>query len=230
MSWAGSSGLRIASRTNYGERSSEGSSVAKDAAATSNGNATKETCPFFETPMVSASPEIDRRRALRAMMRRFGAPEEYMLVAKGNLAVTYAMLGRLDESMRLRQDVYYGTLKLHGEENRDSLREANNYAADLSDLQRHAQAKSLLRKTIPVARRLLGENNDLTLRMRLLYGGALYRDAGATLDDLREAVTTLEETERVLRRVLGGSHPLTVDIEGELPNARAVLRARDTSR
>ena len=160
-------------------------------------------------------------------MRRFGAPEEYMLVAKGNLAVTYAMLGRLDESMRLRQDVYYGTLKLHGEENRDSLREANNYAADLSDLQRHAQAKSLLRKTIPVARRLLGENNDLTLRMRLLYGGALYRDAGATLDDLREAVTTLEETERTARRVLGAAHPLTGGIEESLREARAALSAGD---
>ena len=63
----------------------------------------------------------------------------------------------------------------------------------------------------------------------MLYGGALHKDPSASLDDLREAVTTLEETERVLRRVLGGSHPLTVDIEGELPNARAVLRARDTS-
>ena len=65
--------------------------------------------------------------------------------------------------------------------------------------------------------------------MRTNYARSLYKDDGATLDDLREAVTTLEETERVLRRVLGGSHPLTVDIEGELPNARAVLRARDTS-
>ena len=159
-------------------------------------------------------------------MRRFGAPEEYMLVAKGNLAVTYAMLGRLDESMRLRQDVYYGTLKLHGEENRDSLREANNYAADLSDLQRHAQAKSLLRKTIPVARRLLGENNDLTLRMRLLYGGALHKDPSASLDDLHEAVTTLEETERTARRVLGGAHPVTDGVEETLRNARRLLRAR----
>ena len=30
---------------------------------------------------------------------------------------------------------------------------------------------------------------------------------GATLDDLREAVTTLEDTERIARRVLGGAHP-----------------------
>ena len=55
---------------------------------------------------------------------------------------------------------------------------------------------------------------------------ALYEDPNATLDDLREAVTTLEEIERTARRVLGGSHPLTVTIEGELRNARAALRAR----
>ena len=63
--------------------------------------------------------------------------------------------------------------------------------------------------------------------MRALYADALYRDPGATLDDLREAVTTFEESERIARRVLGGSHPLTVDIEGNLQVARDVLRARE---
>ena len=51
---------------------------------------------------------------------------------------------------------------------------------------------------------------------------------GATLADLREAVTTLEETERTARRVLGGAHPLTDAIEDTLQNARAALRARET--
>ena len=62
--------------------------------------------------------------------------------------------------------------------------------------------------------------------MRSTYAEALYKADGATLDDLREAVTTLEDVERTARRVLGGSHPLTVTIEGELRNARAALRAR----
>ena len=55
------------------------------------------------------------------------------------------------------------------------------------------------------------------------YAEALYEDEGATLDELREAVTTLEETERTARRVLGGDHPLTVGVETSLRNARAVL-------
>ena len=52
-------------------------------------------------------------------------------------------------------------------------------------------------------------------------------DAGATLDDLREAVTTLEDVGRIARRVLGGAHPVTEEIEGDLENARAELRARE---
>ena len=55
-----------------------------------------------------------------------------------------------------------------------------------------------------------------------------YMDASATLDDLREAVTTFEEIERTARRVLGGAHPTTMGIEDELRNARATLRARET--
>ena len=80
---------------------------------------------------------------------------------------------------------------------------------------------------MPVARRVLGESNDLTLRMNWTYAWALYADPDATLDDLREAVTTLEELERTARRVLGGAHPITTTIEGTMQNARAVLRARE---
>ncbi len=53
-------------------------------------------------------------------------------------------------------------------------------------------------------------------------------DPRATLDDLREAATTLEETSQTARRVLGGTHPLTVEIEDDLRGARAKLDARET--
>ena len=57
---------------------------------------------------------------------------------------------------------------------------------------------------------------------------ALYEDPAATLDDLREAVTTFEETERITRRVLGGAHPLAMQMEHDLKKARGKLRARET--
>ena len=56
----------------------------------------------------------------------------------------------------------------------------------------------------------------------------LYYDPGATLDDLREAVTTFEDVEPIARRVLGGAHPLTTEIQLQLQEARAALRARET--
>ena len=149
-------------------------------------------------------------------------------MVQGNLASTYRSLGRLDEAMQMRRDVYSATVKLNGDEHNDTLIEAANYASLLIELKRFEEAKTLLRKSIPVARRVLGESHELTLRMRWTYAIALYLNPGATLDNLREAVTTLEDLTRSARRVLGGAHPLTVDIEEELRDARAALRARET--
>ena len=86
-----------------------------------------------------------------------------------------------------------------------------------------------MRKMIPVSRRVLGEVHRITLTTRYCYGEALYANPGATLDDLREAVATLEDTERRARRVLGGAHPITTGIEGDLRQARAALRAHEAS-
>ena len=95
----------------------------------------------------------------------------------------------------------------------------------LKDLKHFEEAKFLLRKIIPVARRVVGDNDEATLRMKWNYAMALCNDTGATLDDLREAVTTLEDAGRIGRRVLGGAHPLAVDIVRDLQYARAALGA-----
>ena len=50
---------------------------------------------------------------------------------------------------------------------------------------------------------------------------------GATLDDLREAMTTLEEIERIARRVFGGTHPFTAETEQNSRVIRAAIRARE---
>ena len=76
-----------------------------------------------------------------------------------------------------------------------------------------------------MARRVLGEPNILTLEMRQIYARALCENPAATLDDLREAVATLEDAEQTARRVLGGAHPLAVDILQALRGTRAVLSA-----
>ena len=61
--------------------------------------------------------------------------------------------------------------------------------------------------------------------MRTVYAQSLYLDANAKLDDLHEAVNTLEDAGRIARRVFGGADPRTVGIEAALRTARAALRA-----
>ena len=162
-----------------------------------------------------------------ALMRRLGDSESNILVMQGNLANSYYLLGRLEEALRMRRDVYSGRLKLSGEEHPETIREATNYAASLVNLQHFKEARALLRKTMPVARRVLGEGHRLTLKMRWTYAQSLYEDPNATLDDLREAVTTLEDAGRIARRVFGGAHPLTSTVEGDLRSYRAALRASE---
>ena len=79
-----------------------------------------------------------------------------------------------------------------------------------------------------MARRVLGESDDTTLRMRKVYARALFTDDDATLDDLNEAVTILEDAERIARRVLGGAHPVTTAIVHGLKASRRALAARQT--
>ena len=140
----------------------------------------------------------------------------------------YSKMGRFEESLQMDRDVYSERLKLDGEEDKETLGAAGNYASSLYELQHFEEARSLLRKITPAARHVFGENNEFTLKMRKIFADSLYNDDDATLDDLREAVSTLEDSERIARRVLGGAHPTTVDIERDLRAARVVLRARET--
>ena len=150
-----------------------------------------------------------------------------MLVVQNNLAATYWRLRQTEKAMNAFRDVYLGRLKLLGEEYELTLTAANNYAASLLDLKRFEEAQSLMRKTIAVARRVLGGNHEFALKLKWCYAQSLYKDDGASLDDLCEAVATLEDVERTARRVFGGSHPLVLEIEPDLQIARAALHARD---
>ena len=159
------------------------------------------------------------------MLRRLGAREDHIHAVQGNIANTYQMLGRYEEALPLRRDVYSECVKFNGEEHNNTLRAANNYAISLNNLQRFVEARSLLLKTMPVTRRVLGESNDVTLRLGWTYAISLYKDPDATLDDLREAVTTLEDATRIARRVLGTAHPVAQGIGCCLEESRATLRA-----
>ena len=147
-----------------------------------------------------------------------------MLAFKESNALKLKQLNppRLGKALRLQRDVYEGYLKLNGEEHLETLRAARNLAVTLNELQppSYKEVKALLRRPMLVARRVFGESNDITLKLRTNYATALYGDHDATLEDLREAVTTLEDVERTARRVLGGAHPHTKLIGQRMGEAR----------
>ena len=87
----------------------------------------------------------------------------------------------------------------------------------------------MLRRLVTPFRGRGGRLARIASPTRALYAEALYKDAGATLDDLRESVRTFEEIEPSARRVLGGAHPITMQIEDELQHARPWLRAREAT-
>ena len=192
---------------------------ARMSAMTQLGNGLTESCQHVDALSV--------KEAQLATMRRVGASGDILLVVQANLAMTYQQLGRLEDASLMQRDVYSGWLKLTGVEDVKTLRAANNCAWGLINLRHFEEARTLLRKMTPVARRILGDDNSLTLVMRWAYARS-YGDTDATLDDLREAETTLEETARTARRFLGCAHPDTLGIEKSLRDARAALRARET--
>ena len=63
--------------------------------------------------------------------------------------------------------------------------------------------------------------------MRTIYAKALHDDNSATLEELRESVEILEDTERTTRHMLGNTHPMTKGIELALQKSRDALRARE---
>ena len=160
---------------------------------------------------------------------RLGVIEEGILDTRDNLASCYSSLGRQEEALKMRREVYARSGQLSSTITDDVMfLRVLNLAVSLRTTERFTEAKYFLREQLPKARRVLGEGHHTTLKMRWLYAETLYKDDGATLDDLREAVTALEETERTARRVLGGAHPTTGGIEAALRDARAALRARET--
>ena len=166
------------------------------------------------------------REAELAMERRRGSRRiTSVLRMQGNLAGSYEALGRLEEASEQYRQVYFGLMSTLGEEHLDTIGAANNYASSFARRERYAEARSLLRKTMPVARRVLPENDEAWFMMRMNFAAVLYEPDWATVDDVREAVTTLEDLAPITRRVLGCKHPTVVSIELSLRKVRGKARA-----
>ena len=76
------------------------------------------------------------------------------------------------------------------------------------------------RPLLPLTRRVLGANDDTTLRLAHSYAYAVMNYAAASRDELVFAEKLLEDTVRRFRRVLGTAHPSTPRAEADLATLR----------
>ena len=153
---------------------------------------------------------------------RLGAPEVDLLTTKNNLAMCYGKTGRPKEARRLHSEVHAGWLRLKGTDHEQTINAANNLAISSMALGHLGDAQSLLRKNIRACRRSFGDDHVYTFRARSLFVRILYADP-ASIEDLREAVSIMEDVCRRGRRVLGDSHPEYHELQRNLATARRVL-------
>ena len=101
---------------------------------------------------------------------------------------------------------------------------AVNLAASLvDDLKQFDEARAFLRDRIPEAVRSLGKNHESTFRLQRMYAQCLYRNDGASLDDITTAIATLEDLDRRQTRTFGASHPQTCSTRCHLKRALLAL-------
>ena len=139
-----------------------------------------------------------------------GDSEGNILVAQSNISSSYAELGRHEEALRIERDVYARKIALYGTLHEYTLLSAVNLACSLvEDLEQFDEARAFLQDRIPEAIRVCGKDHDITFKMQRMYAQCLYRNDGASLDDITTAIATLEDLDRRQTRIFGASHPQT---------------------
>ena len=104
-----------------------------------------------------------------------------------------------------------------------------NMATALQYVRRYDEATSLLHGTISEATSTLGAEHTMTLSLKKRCALAVLfkKEPGATQEEGDDAIQTLEEVYRTMRRVLGEQHPHTADSRKALSCARATWAARN---
>ena len=153
---------------------------------------------------------------------------------EANLANIYSNSGRDEEALALEQAIYTETLARQGNiHDETTLTLALNLSASMLNVAASKLEESLFREAqsfmndiLPIFRRVLGAEGDLTLKLRGLHAKALFEAAGSRAD-VCQAVTQLEELGRIARRRYGASHPRTGLIQRTLDRAKVKLAQVD---
>ena len=179
-------------------------------------------------PSVPGCAPPSTRRAIRPIStsvvtasRRSSSVEENVLCVKNNISNCHADLGREDEALAPAPAPVPDPL----EHTESTLVSAANLAVSLHAFHRFAECRSFALERIVDAERVLGAEHNLTVGFRKIYAVALCSNPEATQSDTQLAIETLEGCVRMSRRVMGKTHPRTLEAERLLGRAREQLAA-----
>ena len=152
--------------------------------------------------------------------RRSSNSEQDILCIRIHIARCYTKLQRLDEAVAIEREVYARQKALPGPTDGNTLITGLNLIYSLTLIKHYAEAKTLGRELIPRSRRALGSEDDVTLAIKENYAAVLYSDPTASRRDVAEAISVLEDSLSIRRRVLGTHHPYTLTALAYLECAR----------
>ena len=170
-----------------------------------------------------AGQHEERLRVMQQQLvteERIGGPEMNHTHIRSNVASCYLSLGRMPEALGLYREVYATYMRLCGSSHKDTCIAAINVSATLRAMGNVAEAAKFTRKILPEVTRVFGADSDVSLKLNATLAQALYLDEKAPPEHLREAVEILEPAIRISQRILGGQHPLTKALQGDLAEAR----------
>ena len=120
-----------------------------------------------------------------ALNRRYWSHDERgILNAQDSLGSCLAAVGRDDEAIALRREVFARSETVWGV-SEQSIVTGLNLSISLMRQGLWNEIKSFLRDQLPVARQTLGADADLTLKLQKVLAGALCDDPDHTRTDLR---------------------------------------------
>jgi tetratricopeptide (TPR) repeat protein len=131
-----------------------------------------------------------------------------------NLAISYAVAGRLDEALKLREEVLTLSRKVNGPEHVNTLGAMANLAASYANAGRREEALKLREDVLTLCRKVLGPEHPTTLSV--MYDLA---DSYANAGRREEALKLREEVLTLYRKVLGPEHPETLGPMNDLASS-----------
>ena len=157
-------------------------------------------------------------------------PREMLFIALGNLATSYCGLGRHEECLALEMESYQGWKDLYGPSHERTILGAMCASSSLNTLKRYAEAREFMREQIDISRRSLGASHEMTLKLRRNLCKNYFLDqSNFSAEEMRQALSDLEDVLRLWRRVFGEQHPQTKFTEAMLLIAQMQLASGDAS-